>query len=314
MATSGSSDFAVTRDDIINMAARKIQAAGIGITMSADMRADFAMGLNSMVKAWAAKQLHIWTVSEAILFPQVSQVKYGMGTGATDHVTGTYYQTTISANEALAQTTISLTSTANITAADKIGIVQDDGTVLWSTVTSKTSTTVLIANALTDSAAAGNYVWNYTVNIVRPLKIVAARRYNVASGIETPLVPMLARNDYMALPNKTQTGSINQAFYDPQLAIGYLYIWNPPAVVDTLLKFTYYRPIQDFDSAGDAPDLPIEWVNPLVFNLAVLMAPDFSVPMEKFQQVKALADQFLDDAEGFDREAESITFGVDTSP
>ena len=297
------------------MAANKIQAVGRGITMTSGMRQDFAMGLNSMVKAWAASNLHVWTVSEGILFPQPSQIQYGAGTGATDHITGAYYQTTLTAAAAIGQTAIPVASTANMTVGDNIGFLLAGGSIQWTTISTFTSTSVSIAlPGLTDVVAAGNYCWNYTSNLVRPLKVVAYRRLNIASGIETPLIPPIARLNYMALPNKTQTGNINQVFYDPQLNIGYFYLWNPIAVIDTLLKFTYWRPIQDFDAGGDNPDLPIEWVNPLVFNLALLMAPDFSVPMDKFQQVKLLADQFLDDARGFDREAESINFEVDNSP
>lgn len=311
MTTSGTSVFTVTRDDIIDAANLKIQAFGEGVTMTEAARTRFANALNAMVKRWQAIGLHVWTESEAILFPQASQISYGMGTGATDHVTGAYYQTTTSAAAAAAATTLSVASTANMTAADNIGVLLDDGTIQWSTISSKTSTTVTIGAALTDSVASGNYVWNYTSKIVRPLRIVGARRMNIASSIETPIF-VDARLDYMALPNKTQTGFINRIFYDPQLTIGYVKLWNPVAVIDTLLKFTYWRPIQDFSVAGDNPDLPQEWIDTLIFQLAVVMAPEYSVPMEKFNQIKTLADQFLDDLKGWDREPESVYFGVDT--
>lgn len=311
MAVSGTSTFNLTRDDIISSAALKIQAVGQGITMSADTQTRFAQGLNALVKRWQARGLHVWTTSEAILFPQPSQVTYSMGTGATDNVTGSYSSTTASAAASAAATTISLTSTANITVADFIGFLLDDGTLGWSTVSSKTSTTVTIPGpGLTDSVSSGAYVFNYTSKIVRPLKIVAARRYDIASGLETPIF-CDARLDYRALPNKTQTGVINRIFYDPQLTLGTVALWNPPSVIDTLLKFTWHRPIEDFNAAGDNPDLPQEWIDTLIFQLALVMAPEYSVPMEKYQQIKELAVSFLDDMEGFDRENESIFMGVD---
>lgn len=305
----------MTRDGVIDTAARKINALAQGFTMSSGMRSDFANGLNALVAQWAARQLHVWTVSEAILFPQPNQVQYGAGAGATDHITGAYYQTVLTADAAIGQTVIPVTSTASMNVGDNVGFLLAGGSIQWTTISSFTSTTVTIpAPGLTDVVVAGNYCWNYTSNIVRPLKVVAYRRLDIVSGIETPLVPPLARLDYRALPNKTQPGTINQVFYDPQLGAGQFYIWNPIAVIDTLLKFTYWRPIQDFTTGSDNPDLPTEWINPLVFNLAIIMAPEYSVPELKFNQIKGLADQYLADAEGFDREAESIYMQYDTGP
>ena len=311
MAVSGSSDFTRTRDQIIHRALRLCNAVRAGSTPAAQPVTDAAEALNAMVKRWQKKGLRIWTVSEATLFPQVDQVRYSLASGSTDHATEIFYQTTISAAEASGQTTISLSSTANITAADYIGIVVDDGTLHWSTVTSKTSTTVLIADALDDSASAGNAVFTYTTKIVRPLKIVDARRYNIVSAIDTSISPMLARLDYQGLPNKAQSGTITQAFYDPQLSTGYLYLWQPPVSVEDLIKLTWHRPIMDFDAASDNPDLPQEWFDALAFNLAVSIAPEYDVPMEKFQQLVGMAAAYLDDVQGDDREGESLEFGVD---
>jgi hypothetical protein len=166
--------------------------------------------------------------------------------------------------------------------------------------------------ALTDVASAGFYVITYTRKITRPLKVTAARRYDIISRVETPII-VAARLDYRALPNKYQTGpDINQVFYDPQLVRGVMSLWNAPVAFDTLINFTFWRPIEDFNAAGDNPDLPQEWIDTLQFNLALVMAPQYSVPTEKYQQIKEIALAFLDDMKGADREAESIFFGVET--
>jgi hypothetical protein len=44
------------------------------------------------------------------------------------------------------------------------------------------------------------------------------RRFNISSGLDTMIGPPIAREDYQGLPNKSQTGVINQVFYDPQLS------------------------------------------------------------------------------------------------
>lgn len=312
MATSGTATFNLTRNDICEKAARKVGALRSGAVMNPTMLAEFASDLNVMVKAWQGTGLHVWTVAEGILFPAVDQVRYALAKTGADNATNSYVETYISADEASGQTTISLGSTSSITAADNIGIVLDDGTIQWSTVTSKTSTTVLIPSAITDSASEDNPVFTYTAKITRPLKIVDVRRYDIASARETPIT-LLSRLDYQALPNKSSSGTINQAFYDPSLSTGYLYLWLGPVTTTDLVKFTYWRPIEDFNAAGDNPDFPVEWAQAMIFNLALNKCTDYDVPGDKVSQIASLAAMYIDTAAGFDREAESVTFGVDMS-
>jgi hypothetical protein len=308
MTTSGTSIWNPNHTDIIRQSALHLQAIGASITMDAQMKADFSHNLNGMVKRWQAKGIHVWTVTEGTLFPVPGQIRYGAGTGATDHIAATYYTTTVSADEALGQTVISVADTTNMTALDNIGVVLNSGTIHWTTIASKTSTTVTISAALTDSASTGNQVFNYTSRIVRPLKVVDARRHDIVSGTDTPISPMTARRDYQALPLKTQAGSINQLFYDPQLGIGYFNIWQVPAVVTELLKFTWHRPIQDFNAAGETADLPQEWIQTLEFNLAAIMSWQFPCNPNKQRNLIAVAASFLDDLTGYDREDESVYF------
>lgn len=313
MTVSSSSDFNRTRNQIISRSGRIIGATRAGAALSASEVSDFSEALNAMVKRWqATPNMRVWTVMEGTLFPQVDQVKYALGSGSTDHATETYYETAITSDEASGQTILSVDSTTNIAVSDNIGIVVDDGTLHWTTVSSKTSTTVTIASALDDDAAAGNAVFNYTTKLVRPLKIVECRRFDFTSDIETSMSPMLARLDYRALPNKTESGIITQAFYDPQReSLGYLHLWQPPSSVTDLVNFTWHRPIMDFDAADDTPDLPAEWIDAIVYNLALEMATEYKVSDSTYGRVERLAMKYLDDVAGFDREAESIEFQLD---
>lgn len=305
MATSGSTNFTATRNQICRMAALQVNAIGASGTMGSQMIDDFVFALNAMVKGWQAGGIRVWTIAEGVLFPAVSQVKYGMGTGATDHVTQVYYETAITADEAAGQTILSVDSTTNITAADNIGICLDDGSIQWTTVSSKTSSTVTIASALTDSAAADQPVFTYTTKIMRPLKIIRARRYNIADARDTPM-EVISRQAYYDMPNKTDTGQINSLFYDPLNNTGYAYLWNPVNPVEDLVKFTFYRPIEDFDAAADNPDLPQEWIAPLYWNLAKEMSVQYPVKPDIYQRIVANAAYWLDEVSSFNREAESI--------
>ena len=311
MATSNSADFTRTRDQLITRSLRLCGAIKAGETPGAQEITDAAEALNAMVKRWQKKPgLRLWAVSEATLFPQVNQVQYALSRTSTDHATQSYVETMTSADEASGQTIISITDTSDITAADYIGIVVDDGTLHWSTVSSKSSTTATIADALPDSAAAGALVFAYTTKIERPLKIVDARRYNIVSGFDTP-IRMEARLDYRALPNKAQAGSITSVFYDAQLSTGQFYLWQPINAITDLVKFMWHRPLMDFDAASDNADLPQEWFDAIAFNLAVSIAAEYDVPADRMQVIATQAASYLDDAQGDDREGESLFFGVD---
>lgn len=316
MTTSGTSTFNYTRDQIIRRALRQCGAIASGETPDAQTVTDAADALNAMVKEWNTIGIHVWAESEGILFLQAEQAQYSVGPSATDQATQTnppnFAQTTLSAAAANGATSISVTSSTNITISDNIGVLLDDGSLFWTTVSNKVSTTITLASGLTDSAASGNTVFDYTTKILRPLRISDMRRYNILSAIETPMVRM-ARLDYRDLPNKANTGTPTSFFYDPlggAVTYGLIYIWPiPVAVVDTV-KFTWLRQIQDFNAASDTPDLPQEWINALVWNLSVQLAPEFDVPPPRFQILSAMAAQSLDRVTGWDREPESTYFGV----
>lgn len=319
MTTSGTATFNYTRDQIIRAAARKIGAFASGEIPDAQTVTDFADALNAMVKRWDAKGIHIWTESEGIIFMQPGQVQYALGPGTTDHVampssgslTQNYYiSTTLTNNPNAGSTSIQVTSINQISNGDQIGIQLASGTVFWTTVNGTPSgTTVNLTVGLSGAAQMGGLVFDYTTPVIRPLRVPFARRYNYLSQIDVPLITM-SRLDYRNQPNKYATGPTNQYFYDPQLNTGQFFVWPVPTSTQDAIKFTWYRPIQDFNTSGNTPDLPQEWIDTLIFNLAVVMAPEYDCPPQRYQMLQGQAAMYLDDVTGWDREPESTYFGV----
>lgn len=304
MTTSGSTNFELSRDEIVRQAALLCRAVGANATMSSRLVTDFSIALNAMVKHWQGRGLHVWTVTEGVLFPVAGQTKYTTG---ADHIAGTWYETTLSADEAAAQTVLDATSTTNMTALDNIGIVLDDGTIHWTTIVSKTSSTVTITAALPSAAASGNKIFNYTTKMGKPLRVVDARRRLIVDGTETP-IPVVSRQEYRAIPNKTGAGTINQLHCDLQLSTGQFHLWQVPSLATDLVTFTWWRPIEDFDAGGDTPDLSQEWFMCLYYNLAAMMLPRFPVPPQDKRDIRETAAGLLFDMEGWGREAESLFF------
>lgn len=317
MATSGTTDFNPNRNQLIKTALRKIGAIAAGETPSQQLITDAAFSLNSMVKAWMATGIHIWTETEAILFVQVGQARYTLGPASTDHSAQVYSYTTVAANASMGDTSISVASNTDIVVDVALGITLASGYIQWATVTSVVGTTIGLDDPLDDAVMQGAYVYSASPNITRPLRIPAARRWNSTSNIDTPLLN-ISRLDYFALPNKSILGTVNSFFYDPRGGAndtGQLYLWpTPSSVTNNNIKFTWYRPIQDFDTVQNTADLPQEWINTLVWNLAAEMAPEYGLPMDVYGMIKAKADESLELAKGWDREPEAYYFGVDFTP
>lgn len=312
MTTSGTSTFNRTRDQLCMRALRQCNAVSSGETPDAQTITDAAEALNAMVKEWHALGIHIWTETEGIVWLQSSQVSYTFGSGSTDNATEVYAQTTLSSSAASGATSISVSSATGIVATYNIGVLLTSGSLFWTTVSSVAGTAVTLASALTGAAASGNAVVAYQTKINRPLRIVAARRYLMSSQIETPMM-VSSRLDYRDLPSKITTGTPTQYFYDPRggaNVAGQIYVWPAPVDARAAIKFSWYRQIQDFNNPGDTPDLPQEWLNALTWNLAQELAAEYAVPPPLYQMIRERAAVSLDRVTGWDKEPESIFFGV----
>lgn len=310
MATSGTYTHSRNRDQLLTRALRLAGAIDGGDTPDSQTITDAAEALNAMVKHWQATGIHIWRTAEATVFLQASQVRYELSSTSTDHATESFTETTLSAAAADAASSITVTSATGFTVGYYIGVQVDDGTIHWTTISSVASTTIGLTTALDDSAASGSRVYVYQTKLVRPLKIISARRYNFASDIDTP-VGEFDRVEYQELPNKTSIGAVNGFFYDRRggaNSTGYLYIWQPSTAIEDALKITFARPIQDFSAAGDDADLPQECIEAIVWNLAANLAIEYDAPDSKLARLQAKGSQYLSDIDWAERELVSIEF------
>lgn len=273
MATSGSYDFAVSRDDVIVEAYQELGVLEEGETPSAEQTVAAARKLNMLVKVWAKKHnLHL--LQDVVLFLVAGQQSYLLGNSSSDAnwcAIDDYNQTTVSAAAVSGASTVVLTDASGFTSADRIGVVQDDGTIHWTTGT-KSGSTITLGAVLTDDVASGNVVFSYTSRVVRPLRVVrdSIYRRDITDGDQP--VELVAKTDYDLFTAKTQSGKIIKAAYQPQLGSGRLWVWQPHDLATDTLRFTIERPVQDFDATTDNPDFPVEWSKALYLNLAVMLA------------------------------------------
>lgn len=316
MATSGTATFGRNRDQLIASALRKINAFESGETPDSASVSEASDALNAMIKHWQGSGIHIWRTEEAIQFLQLGQVRYVLGSGSTDHATESYVETALTSAAAAGASTVVLDSVSGVATTYYIGVQQDDGTIHWTTVNgAPVGSTVTLTAVLTDSAAAGNRVLVYQTKLVRPLKILSARHYNLDSAIDTPIDEM-DRIEYQEMPNKTATGVISGFFYDRRggsNSTGLLYFWPSPADVNAAAKITVARPIEDFNAAGDDADIPQEWIRAIEWGLADELADEYDVPEPKRTRIERRAAQYLQEANWWEKELISFQLVPDFS-
>jgi hypothetical protein len=310
MTTSGSSNFSVNRNDILQQAYELAGIIRTGQAMSSAQVTKGSIMLNAMIKAWSASGIRMWTVSEALLVPAAEQYQYDLGVTSTDTVglVSGHRETTVSAAEASGQTVISVSSVTGMAAANRIAILLDDGTMHFTTISSVGASTVTIASALTSGAEEGAPVITFNATLVRPLKVVSARRRDMLTGTVTRMLP-ISRSDFRNLSNKNYDGLPSQFWYDPQNTLGQLCIYPREDVVTAMIEMTIHRPIEDFDTAADTPDLPQEWVKALWLGLALDIG--VNIPEQRYGRIAQQLTALMDGLSGNDREEESLMFSPD---
>lgn len=321
LQTSGNPIYNQVATQIITSAFRKMGTINDTEVPSANQMADAMTALNAMVKFWVTSGIHIWLEEEALLFLQQGQVMYQLGgTAPNSHCANIddVYLGQMNANGIAGASTLNIASIPGlqpdqaVTKGQNFGVLLDTGQVYWTTAATAPDSggNINIAGQLPSSASVGNTVFAYTTEIWRPLRVPAVRRLQYIGLLETPLTKMMSRQEYMDLPNKYNPGLVNQAFYNPSRTQGQMYVWQQPIDGTFGLRFTYYRTIENFDGPDDLPDFPEEWILVLQWCLAKELGPEYSVPPERWDRILAQSENYMEQAKGWDREFQSVFFGL----
>lgn len=307
MARSGSTDFSVTASDIIRKALALVAERAAEIPLTNSEIEDGLQSLNIMVKDWQAQGLHLWKRDEGILFLDVGVSSYKLGpAGAEATLVSDFINTDLSVAAIATATSLTVDSTTGMAALDNIGIELDDNTRQWTTIVSVDSaTTLTITTGLTSAAAIDNTIFTFTDLVERPLRMESTRRLRVGDTTEVELIKW-ARQQYFAQTDKTSQGTPTSFYYTPLLDNGEVFIWQTANSVKQVLKFTFQKTIEDFDSTNNNPDFPIEWSRALIWNLALDIGPEYKAPESLMARVERRADQYLEDMLGWDEEVTSL--------
>lgn len=337
--TTGTYSSNLNTYQIIAGALRLLGVIQAGEIVEAEEYEDALESLNALTKHLQAGGIHVWSEIDAMLFLNANQERYVISgspsfsneSDVLSHFTPTvgFAQTALTTTITSGATSFIADSNFNFAFNNWAGVWCDDGVTRWAQVESVVGNEVFLQSAIDGAAASGARICNYQHDLVRPLKVPAARRYEFAQGgqvaIEIPLM-IMSRIDYANTPNKTVPGTVTQFFYDPSLNAGtqdaysptpgmsQFFVWPAPSDNNSAVRFTAQRPLQDFSTQANYADLPQEWISTLRYGLAIELAPEYDCNPQRFEMISAVYQQKLAVNMGWDREPEPVMFGVSQYP
>lgn len=142
-----------------------------------------------------------------------------------------------------------------------------------------------------------------------PLKIT---QVNLAlAGASSRLnMELVAHYNYNNLPVST-SGTPVQATYQPFVEYGILSLWPTPnssVASGSQVIITYTAPFYKFTSGRDTADIPQEWYNAVIYQLAHVLSDEFALPLEDRNWFEKQASKRLANALSMSDENTSIFF------
>jgi len=306
MPTSGDYAYNLTRNEIIDEAA---ELAGIydpeGQALTASQYTRYTRALNNLISAWRADGLTIWSRRIGAVFLQKSQATYQLGSAA-NHSSLTHEATTLTSGSG---TSIVVGTTAGMTAGDYIGIEQDTETMFWDTIVSVDSNIALTLTTGGSDYLVGGAVWTYTTKLSRPLRIKDGYVRQSSGGNDTP-IKVLSQEEYMRFGVKTTPGLTTQVWYQPLIENGIVHCYPVPSASNTILFLELHYPFQKFVASSDNPDFPPEWLNAIIYGLAVNLGYRTGMEEKRLNMLKQDAEYWHQYALGTSQE-ESVYFQPD---
>lgn len=297
MATSGSYDYSVTASTIITEMLEQLTVLGNGETVDANDETSCLRTLNMMVKQWSgnfdfAPGLKAFQRKRGFIFLQKDQGSYTLGPSG-NNATLSYIQTTLSTDEAASSTSLGLTAFAGMSASDYIGIVLNDGSIHWTTISGAPGSTTTITTGLASAASAGNVVFTYTTKLIRPLYFDNIQLRDI-DGVDSAL-ETISTDEYARIPVKSADADPSYYYYENTLTNGTLYLDSQPSDVTNVLYATFFVPAEDYDAVANDIAFPQEWYMALALGLGKLCATKFNASLwtelheSNFQNALAIA-------------------------
>ena len=260
MATSGSVNFDLTRNQILQEALELVNAVEVGQTPTGEQTVSASRTLNQMVKFWQARGINLWTAEW--LTATLTASSAVLGTDGVDY-------------ECIRNHT---------SAADNKPVTGADYTTYWKELSTTAGGAWVTATAYTSLN-----------NIVFPTDTLDVTEAFVRSSEQDYPMDIISRTNYFDIFNKSNAGAAggsnrpDRIWVDMQeIPVGYMYPY--PNSTSDVVHYTQIRKLEDFDAALNNPDLTQKFLEALTTGLASRLSPKYSLPIEERNDLAGRAE------------------------
>jgi hypothetical protein len=148
------------------------------------------------------------------------------------------------------------------------------------------------------SLVSGTAAYSLASNYTDLLEVVVRN----SSSVDTSLSKM-SRSEYLAIPNKTNTGRPTQYFYNRQVTPS-ITLWPTPNDSTDTLVYYYVNRIQDVDALQNTTDAPFRFLPCMVAGLAYYIA--IKKAPERVQMLKSIYEEEFQRAADEDEDRVSL--------
>ena len=322
MATSNSTNFALNAQQICEAALRLARVLGIGQSVDAETMNIAYQNLNIMCRHWENTGVRIWGIDRGILFPSYGQKRFDIPTvnsgvpAAYACLETDFRQNSLSVAASAGASSITLTDAVEYIAGDYIGIASDSNGLMWYKVNTVVGQVVNLYEVGTTTTASLDYaasanaiVVGFTTLAWQPLRIIEARRVDLSSDIEVPLM-IVGKFDYERIPNKAMASIPLWLYAQTMIAETQVFVWPPTAYANWAIGYSFERRYQDVDSGINSMDFPPEAYESLRYGLAARLGDEFPIDPQRQAMLEQKAAGYFTAMRQASSGNASVKFGV----
>lgn len=263
MATSGSTDFNLTRLEIITKALRIVGAIAQSQSPTADMLSQASITLNMFIKSLQTKGTKIWTRDWIQVDIQASSQVLGSDSNAYECIK------------------------SHTSAASTTPVTGSNYTTYWRPIANPGG---LSAHALSTSY---NFAGDFTLpsGYLGDLEKVFIRENNTDYPVRITTL-----NEYLDVWDKSDDGIPELVAIDESLTTITGYLYPVPDETDQVLHILAMKILEDMDSDSDEAYFPVRWLNVITFGLARDLSHEYGKNLEERAYLNATFESYLRDA------------------
>lgn len=146
------------------------------------------------------------------------------------------------------------------------------------------------------------------VTSLRPIKILSATRYDLLNKTDINL-NIYTRDEYLSIPSPTIEATPTHYYTQPLKDTIRVCVWPWPDTywqTNGEIKLNIHLETTAVTSGTDLPDFPDEWERAIILGTANDIAPNYGLPIQERQMLKAEAKEALDEALSYENEEGSV--------